>query len=48
MFTEDLALGKLQWFICHKTQQDQIIYISYIYIYKEDLALDNLQESGIE
>ena len=33
MYEEDLALNNPQWLICHKTQQDQIIYISYIYIY---------------
>ena len=38
----DLALNNLQWLICHKTQPNQIIYI-LIYIYKDDLALNNLQ-----
>ena len=27
MYKEDLALNKLQWLICHKTQPNQIIYI---------------------
>ena len=27
---EDLALNNLQWFIRHKTQPNQIIYIKYI------------------
>ena len=27
MYKEDLALNNLQWLICHKTQQNQIIYI---------------------
>ena len=40
MYKDDLALNDLQWLICHKTQQNQIIYI---YIYDEDLALNNLQ-----
>ena len=26
MYKEDLALNKLQWLICHKTQPNQIIY----------------------
>ena len=42
MYREDLALNKLQWLICHKTQPNQNpIYL--IYMYKEDLALNNLQ-----
>ena len=41
MYKEDLALNNLQWLICHKSQQNQIIYL--IYMYKEDLALNNLQ-----
>ena len=36
-YKEDLALNNLQWLICHKTQQIQIIYIQYICI-KKDLA----------
>ena len=27
MYKEDLALNNLQWFMCHKTQPNQIIYI---------------------
>ena len=27
MYKEDLALNNLQWLICHKTQQNQIMYI---------------------
>ena len=27
MYKEDLALNNLQWFICHKTQTNQITYI---------------------
>ena len=34
----DLSLNNLQWFICHKTQPNEIIYIWY----KEDLVLNNL------
>ena len=41
MYKEDLALNNLQWFICHKTQPNQIIYL--IYMYEEDLALNKLQ-----
>ena len=46
MNKQDLALNKLQWLICHKTQPsqakpNQIIYL--IYMYEEDLALNNLQ-----
>ena len=40
MYEEDLALNNLQWFVCHKTQPNQIIYI---YMYKKDLALNNQQ-----
>ena len=32
MYKEDLALNNLQWLICHKTQQNQILYIWYICI----------------
>ena len=50
MFKKDLALNNLQCLICHKTKPNQIIYIQYIctnhvyliYMYKEDLALNNL------
>ena len=38
MHKEDLALNNLQWLICQKTETNQILYI---YIYKEDLALNN-------
>ena len=41
MYKKDLALHNLQWFICHKIQPNQIIYLKYIY--KEDLALEKLQ-----
>ncbi len=41
MYKEDLALNNLQWLICHKTQPNQTIYLTYMY--KEDLALNNLQ-----
>ena len=27
MYKQDLALNNLQWFTCHKTKQNQIIYI---------------------
>ena len=30
MYKEDLELNNLQWFICVKTQRNQIIYIQYI------------------
>ena len=36
MYTEDLALNKLQWLICHKTQPNNPIYL--IYMYKEDFG----------
>ena len=32
MYKQDLALDNLQWWICHKTQPNQIIYILYICI----------------
>ena len=32
MYKEDLALNNLQWLICHKTQPNQIIYITYMCI----------------
>ena len=41
MYKEKLALNNLPWLICHKTKQNQIIYL--IYVYKKDLALNNLQ-----
>ena len=40
MYKMNLAFNNLQWFICHKTQPKQIVYIC---MYKEDLALNNLQ-----
>ena len=40
MYKEDLALINLQWLICHKTQPN---HIYLIYMYKKDLALNNLQ-----
>ena len=43
MYKEDLALNNPQWLIRDKTQQNQILYILYIYMHKEDLALNNLQ-----
>ena len=41
----DLALNNLQRFICYKIQPIQIIFniYIYIYIYKKDLAIYNLQ-----
>ena len=27
MYKEDLGLNNQQWLICHKTQQNQILYI---------------------
>ena len=42
MYKEDLALDNLRRLICHKAQPKQILYIQYTYIYKEDLALNNL------
>ena len=30
MYIEVLALNNQQWFICHKTQPKQVIYIWYI------------------
>ena len=35
-----LALNNLQWLICHKTKLNPI---HLIYMYEEDLALNNLQ-----
>ena len=32
MYKDDLALNNLQWLMCHKTQPNQIIYISNIYV----------------
>ena len=38
-----MALNNLQWLICHKTQSNQTKpNNSLIYMYKEDLALNNL------
>ena len=31
MYKEDLALNNLQWLICHKTLQNQSIYLSIYY-----------------
>ena len=42
MYEEDLPLNDLQWLIYHKPQPNQIIYILYIYMYKEDLVLNDL------
>ena len=43
MYKKDLALDNLQWLICHKTQiSPNPIYL--IYIYKENLAVNNLQK----
>ena len=41
MFKVDLALNNLLWLIFHKTQPNQILYISYMF--NEDLALNILQ-----
>ena len=43
MYKEDLTLNNQHRMIWHKIQPNQIIYIKYIYIYiyKEDLALNN-------
>ena len=30
MYKKDLAIGNLQWLICHKTKPKQIIYILYV------------------
>ena len=38
---EELKITLLQGLICHKTQQNQILYIWYMY--KQDLALNNQQ-----
>ena len=32
MYKEDVALNNLQWFVCYKTQPNQIIYISNVYV----------------
>ena len=34
MYKKDLALNNLQWFMCHKTQTNKIIFNMYIYIYR--------------
>ena len=41
----DLALNNIQWLICHKTKPNQTKqnHIYLIHMYKEDLALNNLQ-----
>ena len=39
MYKEDLVLNKLQWFNYHKTKPN---HIYLIYMYKKDLALNNL------
>ena len=40
MHKEDLALNKVQWLVCHKTQE-KTNYIYLIYTYKEHLVLSN-------
>ena len=30
MYKEDLALNNLQWFICHKTKQNQTEQLAYM------------------
>ena len=35
-----MALNNIQWLICHKTKQSQILYIQYIRI--EDFVLNKL------
>ena len=44
MYKEDLASNNLQWLICNKTQPNptQPNHIYLIYMYQEDLALNNL------
>ena len=39
MYKEDLALNNIQLLICHKTQPKQILYISYIYMYKKAFGI---------
>ena len=34
MYKKDLALNNQQWLICHKKEQNQIIYTLYIYVQK--------------
>ena len=41
MYKQDLALNNRQYFIWHKTKPNQTKLYIYIYIYKEDLALNN-------
>ena len=42
MYKDDLALNKLQWLNAIIPNQNKS-YISLIYMYKEDFALNNLQ-----
>ena len=41
MYKEGLALNKLQWLICRKPNQTKPNHMYLIYMYKEDLALNN-------
>ena len=34
MYKKDLGLNNLQWWICHKTEPNQILYIQYVCIKK--------------
>ena len=41
MYKKDLALNNLDWLMCHKTKPNQTKSYILIYMYKEDLALNN-------